>query len=272
MLPGILKRALKAGLLVVGISTLGGSTAHAWPKYAKKEMVACSYCHINIKGGGDRNFRGAFYAGHDHSFSDFDNVYESKAAGVTADSVGDASVAKTEGYPDVKVPPALDFMVKDIDGKPVKLARYAGNVIMIVNVASLCGNTPQYAGLEKVYEKYKAKGFTILAFPANDFLKQEPGTNKDIKQFCTSKYKVAFPMFSKIVVKGDGQAPLYKYLTDKQTDEKFGGDIDWNFAKFLINRDGEIVARFPAKTDPQKPEVIDAIQKALDAPKSAGAL
>lgn len=161
--------------------------------------------------------------------------------------------------------PALNFTVTSIDGKPVKLTRYQGQVILIVNVASLCGNTPQYAGLEKVYATYKAKGFTILAFPANDFLHQEPGSNAEIKQFCTSKYHVTFPIFSKIVVKGDGQAPLYHYLTDKATDPKFGGDIDWNFAKFLLNRKGEIVARFPAGEDPLKPEVTRAIEEQLKA-------
>ncbi|HEV2473551.1 MAG TPA: glutathione peroxidase [Chthonomonadales bacterium] len=158
---------------------------------------------------------------------------------------------------------ALDFTASDIDGKPVDLSRYKGSVVLIVNVASLCGNTPQYAGLEKLYETYRDKGFTILGFPANDFGKQEPGSNSEIKQFCTSKYNVTFPMFSKIVVKGDGQAPLYHYLTSKATDPKFGGDIEWNFAKFLINRDGEIVARFPAGESPESSDVVSKIEQEL---------
>ncbi len=161
------------------------------------------------------------------------------------------------------VAPTLNFTVKDIDGKDVKLGKYQGNVIMVVNVASFCGNTPQYATMEKLYEKYKDKGFTILGFPANEFGKQEPGSDKEIKEFCTSKYKVTFPMFSKIVVKGEGQAPLYKFLTSKETDPKFGGDIEWNFAKFLISRKGEVVARFKAFTDPSKPEVVAEIEKQL---------
>lgn len=161
--------------------------------------------------------------------------------------------------------PALNFEVKDIDGKPVNLGRYQGQVVMMVNVASFCGNTPQYASLEALYEKYKDRGFVVLGFPANEFGKQEPGSNQEIKEFCTSKYKVSFPMFSKIVVKGDGQAPLYQYLTDKQTNPQTGGDIEWNFAKFLVNRKGEVVARFPARTDPAKPEVVAAIEKELAA-------
>jgi glutathione peroxidase len=117
--------------------------------------------------------------------------------------------------------------------------------------------------MEALYEKYKSKGFEVLGFPANEFGKQEPGSDKEIKEFCTSTYKVSFPMFSKIVVKGDEQAPLYKFLTSKETDPKFGGDIEWNFAKFLVNRKGEVVGRFKAFTDPMKPDVVEAIEKEL---------
>ena len=165
------------------------------------------------------------------------------------------------------VAPALNFKVKDIDGKPVDLGRYQGQVLMVVNVASYCGNTPQYASLQSLYEKYRDKGFTVLAFPANEFGKQEPGTEAQIKEFCSTKYRVTFPMFSKVVVKGEGQEPFYHYLTDKKTNPQHGGDIEWNFAKFLINRKGEIVARFPAGTDPRKPEVVAAIEKELAAAK-----
>src|SRR6266699_1405352 len=125
----------------------------------------------------------------------------------------------------------LDFTVKDIDGKDVKLADYKGKVVLIVNVASRCGNTPQYAGLEKIYEKYKDKGLIVIGFPANNFLAQEPGTDEQIKAFCTSKYNVAFPMMSKISVKGDDKAPLYKFLTEKETAGDFAGDVEWNFGK-----------------------------------------
>lgn len=163
------------------------------------------------------------------------------------------------------VGPALNFKMKDIDGKEVDLAKFQGKVIMMVNVASFCGNTKQYTSLQALYEKYHGQGFTILGFPANEFGKQEPGSNEEIKTFCNTKYKVGFPMFSKIVVKGEGQAPLYQYLTSKDTDPKFAGDIEWNFAKFLINRKGEVVGRIKAGTDPMTPEVVAAIEKELAA-------
>ena len=157
----------------------------------------------------------------------------------------------------------LQFTMKDIDGKDVDLAQYKGKVVLIVNVASKCGNTPQYKQLEEAYKKYGDKGFVILGFPANEFRGQEPGTNEDIKKFCTEKYNVDFPMFSKIVVKGDGQSPLYKYLTSKETNPKAAGDITWNFEKFLIGKDGQVAARFTPKTKPDAPEVVKAIETEL---------
>jgi glutathione peroxidase len=166
-----------------------------------------------------------------------------------------------------KVPAVLNFTVDDIQGQPVPLARYQGQVLLIVNVASYCGNTPQYASLQGLYEKYQKRGFSVLGFPANEFGKQEPGTNQEIQQFCSTKYRVSFPMFSKIVVKGEGQAPLYRLLTDKKAYPATGGDIEWNFAKFLISRKGEVVARFPAGKDPGSPEVVQAIEKELAAPR-----
>jgi glutathione peroxidase len=166
-----------------------------------------------------------------------------------------------------KTPVALNFTLNDIDGKAVKLAKYRGNVILMVNVASYCGMTPQYAGLQQLYEKYHKKGFTVLGFPANEFGKQEPGTDKEIKEFCSTKYKVGFPMFSKIVVKGEGQHALYKHLTSKEANGKFGGEIEWNFVKFLLNRKGEVVARIPVRTDPSAPEVVAQIEKLLAEPK-----
>lgn len=161
--------------------------------------------------------------------------------------------------------PALDFTMKDIDGKDVKLSKYYGNVILMVNTASKCGYTPQYEGLEKLYERNKDKGFVILGFPANEFGGQEPGTNEQIKEFCTSKYSVTFPMFEKVCVKGGMICPLYKYLTDEKADHKLGGEIKWNFNKFLINRQGEVVARYDSATAPESPKLYKAIRKELKA-------
>lgn len=160
-------------------------------------------------------------------------------------------------------PAALNFTVKDIDGKDVDLSTYAGKVILLVNVASKCGNTPQYEGLEKMYQDNKDKGFVILGFPANNFGGQEPGSNEEIKNFCTETYKVAFPMFSKISVKGSDQAPLYKYLTSLDTKPQPKGDITWNFEKFLIGKDGNVIARFAPKTKPEDPTVQEAVKAAL---------
>lgn len=174
-----------------------------------------------------------------------------------------AAAAPLAGAADNKTPSPLSYTMKDIDGKDVDLSQYKGKVVMIVNVASKCGNTPQYKQLEEAYKKYGQKGFVILGFPANEFRGQEPGTNEEIKQFCTSKYNVDFPMFSKIVVKGDGQADLYKHLTGKQTNPKFPGPITWNFEKFLIGKDGQVAARFAPKTKPDAPEVVQAIEAEL---------
>jgi glutathione peroxidase len=157
----------------------------------------------------------------------------------------------------------LDFKMKDIDGKDVKLNKYKGNVLLVVNVASKCGYTPQYEGLQAIYEKYKSQGFYVLGFPANNFGSQEPGSNTEIKEFCQSKYKVTFPMFAKISVKGADQDPLYAFLTSKETNPQFAGDISWNFNKFLIDRKGNIVARFSSKDTPQGETVAAAIEKYL---------
>ena len=157
-----------------------------------------------------------------------------------------------------------DFSLKNIDGKETSLADYRGKVVLVVNVASRCGFTPQYEGLEKVYLKYKDRGLVILGFPANNFGGQEPGSNEEIKSFCSLKYNVTFPMFTKISVKGDDIHPLYKYLTDKQSDPQFGGDVKWNFNKFLIGRDGKIIGRFEPAVKPESPEVAQAIEHALE--------
>jgi glutathione peroxidase len=160
--------------------------------------------------------------------------------------------------------PALNFQVKDIDGKSVDLAKtFQGKVLLVVNTASKCGYTKQYAGLETMYDKYKDKGLEVLAFPANEFLAQEPGSDEEIKSFCETKFHVTFPLFSKIVVKGKGIHPFYEYLTDKKTDPKFAGDITWNFNKFLINRKGEVIARFKSDDAPESAKVVKAIEEAL---------
>jgi glutathione peroxidase len=151
-----------------------------------------------------------------------------------------------------------EFTTNSIDGKPVPLAGFKGKVTLVVNVASRCGYTPQYAALEAVYEKYKGRGFAIAGFPANNFGGQEPGTNEEIKQFCSAKYNVTFPMFAKISVKGADQDPLYKFLTRAN-----GGEIQWNFTKFLVDRNGSVIERFESAVTPDSPETISAIEKAL---------
>jgi glutathione peroxidase len=156
-----------------------------------------------------------------------------------------------------------EFTMKDIDGNDVKLDAYKGKTAMIVNVASRCGLTPQYEGLQALYEKYKDKGFVVLGFPANNFLGQEPGTEKEIKDFCTLNYKVTFPMFAKISVKGTDQHPFYTFLTNKQSNPGFDGDIAWNFEKFLTDKNGKIIARFSPRTLPDAPEVVAAIEAEL---------
>jgi len=165
---------------------------------------------------------------------------------------------------DAKVPPALNFKMKGIDGKDVDLAQYQGKVVLIVNVASKCGYTKQYKGLQAVYENYKDKGFVIVGVPANDFGMQEPGTDAEIVKFCSSKYGVTFPLLAKVsTIVGDDKVPLYKYLTSKETDAKFAGEIKWNFTKFLIGRNGEIVSRFDSKVTPESEEVTKAIEDEL---------
>lgn len=156
-----------------------------------------------------------------------------------------------------------EFTLKSIDGKTTPLANYKGKVVMIVNVASRCGYTPQYTQLEAVYAKYKDQGLVILGFPANNFMGQEPGTDEEIKTFCSTKYNVTFPLFSKISVKGDDKAPLYQFLTDKTVNPTTGGEIGWNFTKFLVDRNGKVIQRFDTKTKPDAPEVIAAIEAAL---------
>jgi glutathione peroxidase len=158
---------------------------------------------------------------------------------------------------------ALDFKAKTIDGETVDLEDYEGKVVLIVNTASQCGLTPQYAGLQELYTKYKDKGMVVLGFPCNQFGSQEPGSEADIKQFCTTKYSVSFPMFSKIDVNGDDAAPIYKYLTSKEVQPAGKGQISWNFEKFLIDREGNLIGRFAPRTKPSDAELVKAIESQL---------
>jgi glutathione peroxidase len=178
--------------------------------------------------------------------------------------------------------PIYKIPVSRIDGTPSSLADFQGSVLLIVNVASACGLTPQYAGLEQVYEKYRGRGFNVLGFPANDFGAQEPGTNAEIQEFCTTKFDVHFPMFQKIAVKGEAQHPLYRYLVDakpqadgdkdsglRRTLAKHGlgptndTDVLWNFEKFLVNRQGQVIGRFAPDITPEDPRIVQAIESEL---------
>ena len=156
-----------------------------------------------------------------------------------------------------------DFTMNSIEGQPVSLKSYSGKVVMLVNVASKCGFTPQYTALEALYEKYKDRGFVIVGVPANNFMQQEPGTNEEIKAFCTRKYNVTFPMMAKVSVLGEDETPLYRFLTDKSSNPHVAGDIKWNFTKFLFDRNGNPVARFEPPVKPDAPEVQSAIESAL---------
>lgn len=156
-----------------------------------------------------------------------------------------------------------DLSATTIDGEPQQLSTHAGKVLLIVNVASKCGLTGQYLGLTELQQRFGERGFTVLGFPCNQFMGQEPGTEAEIKAFCQSTYDVNFPMFAKIEVNGDQRHPLYAHLTAQATQPAGPGDIQWNFEKFLVGRDGEVLARFSPKTAPEAPEVVAAIEKAL---------
>jgi glutathione peroxidase len=174
-------------------------------------------------------------------------------------AVAFSSAAKEAKVQDSKL---YSFVMKDITGKDKALSIYKGKALLLVNVASMCGNTPQYKDLEEIYLKYQKQGFEILGFPANNFGHQEPGTDAEIKEFCDTNFHVTFPLFSKIEVKGDKIHPLYLYLT---TQTPFKGDIGWNFAKFLVARDGQVLARYSPGTQPKAKEIINGIEKALAA-------
>ena len=161
-----------------------------------------------------------------------------------------------------------DFTLNSIDGQPAPLAAYKGKLVLLVNVASKCGYTPQYSALQSSYEKYKDRGFVIVGIPANNFGAQEPGSNQEIKTFCSSKFHVTFPMMAKVSVKGDDITPLYQFLTDKSSNPQSGGEIKWNFTKFLIGPDGRVITRFEPEITPDSPQVTSAIEDALASLKS----
>lgn len=162
-----------------------------------------------------------------------------------------------------EVPPVLKFKMKGLDGKDVDLSRYQGKVLLIVNVASECGYTPQYKGLQALHDKYASAGLVVLGVPSNEFGKQEPGSNEDIAKFCSKNYGVKFDMLAKVVIKGEGQVPLYKHLTSKETNPKSGGDVKWNFTKFLIGRNGEVVKRFEPDVEPDADALTSTIEAEL---------
>lgn len=156
--------------------------------------------------------------------------------------------------------PLYGFRLPDIDGHPVDLKTFKGKVLLIVNTASMCGNTPQYADLQDMYERYQERGFEILAFPANDFGQQEPGTNQEIKGFCYTKYSISFPLFSKISVVGKDKHPLYQYLTEQSP---FPGRVTWNFQKYLVDRSGNVIGKYDPGMNPLSPAILSDVEKAL---------
>jgi glutathione peroxidase len=176
-------------------------------------------------------------------------------------AIAAVQVSAADKQPEKNSP--LYFIMDDIDGNPVELERYKGQVVLLVNVASKCGLTPQYEALQAIYRKYGERGFTILGFPANNFGQQEPGTNREIQTFCSANYGVTFPLFAKVSVKGEDICPLYEYLTSEQTNPGFSGEIPWNFTKFLVGRQGKVVARFEPRTKPDDEAVVSAIEKEL---------
>ena len=164
-----------------------------------------------------------------------------------------------------KMASPLDYKLKDINDKEVDLAQYKGKVVLLVNVASECGYTPQYKGLQELHEAYKDQGVVVIGIPANEFGRQEPGSNADILKFCQNSYKVTFPMMAKVVVKGTGKTPLYEYLTGKDSNPDFAGEVGWNFEKFLIGKSGKVVGRYKSSVEPMSETIVGAIKKELEA-------
>lgn len=183
----------------------------------------------------------------------------------------ESSPAPSEGTaaaePVAESKPLYAFRLDDIDGNPTALADFRGKVLLLVNVASKCGFTKQYAGLQALHEKYRDQGLMVLAFPANNFGAQEPGTNEQIRQFCSATYGVTFPVFAKISVKGNDIHPLYRFLTSPESNPQFAGDIAWNFNKFLVSRSGDVIARYPSAVEPFDQQLVADIENALARPE-----
>lgn len=173
---------------------------------------------------------------------------------------GGAQAAREGMMTTAKATGLYDFTLDNIDGRPLSLDQFKGKVLLLVNTASFCGNTSQYSDLQAMYDTYKEQGFEILAFPANNFGQQEPGTNQEIESFCFTKYSLTFPLFSKISVKGPDKHPLYRYLTE---DSPFPGEVEWNFQKYLVDRSGRVVAKYHHRTKPLSDQVIQDVEKAL---------
>jgi len=180
--------------------------------------------------------------------------------GVVAGCNPGYTLAGESGGPATQTGSVYDFTLNDVDGKALPLNQFRGKVLLLVNTASLCGNTPQYEQLQTMYERYQGRGFEILAFPANNFGQQEPGTNAEIKKFCYTKYSLTFPLFSKISVKGDDKHPLYRYLTERSP---FPGEVEWNFQKYLVDRTGHIIARYHHRTKPLSDEIVQDVERTL---------
>jgi glutathione peroxidase len=248
----IVKNAGKAELVIKNVSPACGCTASDFSKSVAPNSEGLITLSVKTAGMSGKTER---YA--DVISNDPENPFQKLWLVFT--------VVKTEAKEPTKMADktVLDFTLKNIDGKETSLAAYKGQVLLLVNVASKCGYTPQYEGLQALYTKYKDQGLVVLGIPANNFGAQEPGTNEEIKQFCTLKYNVSFPLFAKISVKGDDIHPLYKFLTDKTTNPQFGGDIKWNFNKFLVGRDGKILARFESGDKPEGEKVGQAVEQAL---------
>ncbi len=179
------------------------------------------------------------------------------------ESVGIQHQGRMGAHTVKQTPSVYDFTLDDIDGRPLALNSFEGKVLLLVNTASFCGNTPQYADLQDMYDTYQERGLEILAFPANNFGQQEPGSNEEIKSFCYTKYSLTFPLFSKISVKGADKHPLYQYLTEQSP---FPGEVEWNFQKYLVDRRGLVIARYHHRTKPRSPEIVQDVERALAAP------
>jgi len=236
-----------ASLFVLSLA----ASASAHPEYAKREKAACSYCHINISAG-IWSYRGLYYKLHNRSFARFDTIAEAKLAGVSPEATGPESAPTNPDYPEVNVPPALNFVMDDIQSKPIRLTRYVGSVVLVVNVGSK--SAPPYASLEKLYAQYKDKGLVILGFPSSTQEAQELRTHTP-----------TFPMFSPMVIQGEGQAPLYAFLTNKPTNPRFSGPVDTPFTTFVLNRKGEVVARLALSGNSLSPHTIATLERALEA-------